>query len=163
MTMRTDLPLALPLSLALALGGVGCADRADDGAETASPDAVTAEDMRTGAPPDERGLDELDETDPPGPIGEPTITVSALEVAAGESIEVVAAGFPPNGEVEVGVGPPNSEYDVVQVVTTDGNGTVRARIPIDAAHPAGSELVFVVATHPDPGTKVVSEVVRVTG
>ncbi|HUP46220.1 MAG TPA: DUF5818 domain-containing protein [Thermoanaerobaculia bacterium] len=91
---------------------------------------------------------------------EPAISLSRSTAGPGDSITVTATGFPPNSEVVVGAGPPQSEYDVLRRVRTDRQGSVEATVAVPQYAAGQRALVFVVAT-PDARTKVVSDRVMI--
>lgn len=79
------------------------------------------------------------------PAFRPVVSLFPTNGAPGTSVLVMAHGFAPWTPVEVGFGPPSSEYQVVQTGHADDRGRyhVRVRVP-DSAVP-GDRLVFVVA------------------
>jgi len=84
--------------------------------------------------------------DDPGPAapGEPTVTVSPTTGAPGTEVTVVATGFPPDTEMEIGFGPPDAWYDEVDRVRTDGAGRAEVRLTVPSIDREG-EYVFVVS------------------
>lgn len=91
---------------------------------------------------------------------EPNVTVAQTEAAPGASVTVTAEGFPPDTEVVVGAGPPQSEYDVIERARTDAQGRLQRTVAMPRAAESHREYVFVVAT-PDARTKAVSRRVDV--
>ncbi|MGC2857526.1 hypothetical protein ACM64Y_18800 [Novispirillum sp. DQ9] len=67
-------------------------------------------------------------------------------VAPGATVTVNASGFPARRAVELGAGPPHSEYLVIDTGLTDAAGSVDFHPRIDGATPTGTIIVFVVAT-----------------
>ena len=100
-------------------------------------------------------------TDGPPASTEPAISISREVASVGDSVTVSASGFPPDTEVVVGVGPPQSEYDVLRRVRTDGRGNVEAAVSVPQFAADNREIVFVVATA-DTRTKVVSDRLMIT-
>lgn len=94
---------------------------------------------------------------------EPGIRIEPVQGAPGTEVLVTAWGLPSSSPVEIGFGPPASEYDVIQRTRSDEGGAVETRVHVpDRAEP-GREYVFVAAeADGGPGrVKVVSERFRV--
>ncbi|MFP4394775.1 MAG: GerMN domain-containing protein, partial [Anaerolineales bacterium] len=79
----------------------------------------------------------------------------------GTRIDVVATGFPPDATVEIGVGRPYSEYDVIATAETDAAGRAETQITMPAFVEPGDPYVIVVADEYRP-VKAVSEAFDVT-
>jgi LysM repeat protein len=113
-------------------------------------------DLRVPGAPDRR------EPAPERPGGRVELAVSADAAAPGETVRLRATGFPPFTDVVVGVGPANSEYDVVsRGLRTSPDGALRTTAALPDAADPGEDWVFVVAT-PDARTKALSAPVAVT-
>lgn len=95
---------------------------------------------------------------PPGdaPPEAATVTVPTSTAAPGSSITVQAAGFTANTTVEVGFGPPRSEYTVVTEMQTDAEGRLEATVEVPTWANRGEPLVVVV-TEPDHDPRAVSD------
>lgn len=93
--------------------------------------------------------------------GEPTLAIQPLSGPPGLNIEAVADGFPPNTQVQIGVGPPASEYRVIENAVTSDTGTLQLQLPIPNESQLGEELVYVVETL-DFETSAISRTVQVT-
>lgn len=94
----------------------------------------------------------------------PALAAASVSVAPDTAtppadLTLTAQGFPPHTRVEVGAGPPRSEYDVIAEATTDGHGGLHHVVHLTASADEGW-LVFVVATD-DFRVKAVSEAVRI--
>lgn len=76
----------------------------------------------------------------------PTVAVDAQQVAPGQSVAITASGFPPNTEVVIGSGPPQSEYDVITRARTDSAGAMATTVRVPGHTGEGGRVVFVVAT-----------------
>jgi hypothetical protein len=96
-----------------------------------------------------------------GERGGPAITVEPLRGPAGTEVRVSARHFPADAVLDVGFGPPRSEYQVIARTRTGGDGSTAAvvRVPRDAA--PGRPYVFVVA-YPPTLVRVTSDTFRVT-
>lgn len=92
----------------------------------------------------------------PAAMAKEAVSVTPREVAPGAEVTVTATGFPPWVAVELGAGPPASEYAVIDHGQTDGEGSVRFLVRLLDTAPVGVSLVFVVATE-DLGIKAASE------
>lgn len=85
---------------------------------------------------------------PPGGGGqpaEPTASVSPRQASPGASVQVTAGGFAANSQVEIGFGPPRSEYSVVTTARTDAEGQLATTVQVPDWAERGSEYVWVVA------------------
>lgn len=93
---------------------------------------------------------QVDPTPLPGPPAEPappgaaSVTVPASTAAPGSQIEVRASGFAGNTMVELGFGPPQSEFTVVRQVRTNSAGELNTSITIPTTANRGRPYVVVV-------------------
>jgi hypothetical protein len=74
----------------------------------------------------------------------------------GTPVTVSAQGFAPEQAVVIGFGPPESEYEVIERVRTDGFGNVTATVEVPDWAEAGRSYVWVVA-EPDAQPKVIAD------
>jgi hypothetical protein len=65
----------------------------------------------------------------------------------GDTVEISVQGFPALTAVEIGAGPPQSEYKVWTHGHTSEQGILRAKLVIPRDVSAEATLVFVVSTH----------------
>jgi hypothetical protein len=65
----------------------------------------------------------------------------------GDTVEIMAQGFPPHSAVEIGAGLPQSEYTVWAESQSTAQGTVSARVRVPVSVPPDVALVFVVSSH----------------
>lgn len=88
------------------------------------------------------------QTDPPpsmpSPPGEASVTVPTSTAAPGTQIDVRAVGFAASTTVEVGFGPPNSEFSVVSQASTNAAGELNTNITIPESARRGRPYVVVV-------------------
>lgn len=82
--------------------------------------------------------------------------------APGDVIELSARDFPPDTAVEIGAGPPQSGYEVLDHATTDADGRLDHEILLPQRGEPGQVVLFVVATE-DFMVKAVSNPVTITG
>jgi len=75
----------------------------------------------------------------------PTVQVSPQSGTVGATIQIVGEGFPPEAPVEIGFGPPESEYDVIATTQSDADGTVRAQVQVPSFADPDAAWVFVLA------------------
>lgn len=81
----------------------------------------------------------------PGP-GEPvSITISPTSGGAGTEVAIEASGFPSDAPVDIGIGPPQSEYEVLERTRTDEEGRVSTTLSVPSWTEPGRPYVFVVA------------------
>lgn len=102
-----------------------------------------------GPPPEEPEIPEPDRS------RQESLTLSPNAGTSDTAITLSGAGFPANTTLELGFGPPQSEYQVFRSVTTDAAGRFTTTVtPPDWAEP-GRDYVFVAA---GPGDyEVISE------
>jgi hypothetical protein len=94
---------------------------------------------------------------------EPSAAIAPLSGAPGTEIQVTAAGFPPQTEVQVGAGRQGSEFGVTQTEMTDAQGELVTTLTLpDFAEP-GDPWVVVVRVVERGGAKATSPVFQVTG
>lgn len=102
-----------------------------------------------GPPPDQPAIPDSD------PTGDESLTLSPNAGTPGTEITVAGLGFPPNTTLDLGFGPPRSEYRIFRSVTADAAGEFTVRVtPPDWAEP-GRDYVFVAAGPDDD--EVISE------
>lgn len=96
---------------------------------------------------------------PGGTPEEPGIRLDRAEGQTGSEVLVTATGLPPESPVEIGFGPPQSEYEVLTRATADEEGTVSVSVRVPSWAEAGRRYLFVAAeADAGPGrTKLVSE------
>ena len=92
--------------------------------------------------------------------GEPRASATPSVVAPGGELQVRAAGFPRDIAVEIGFGPPRSEYEVVARARSDAAGRVAASVSVPSWARAGEPYVIVVAGPANRPTAI-SDTVRV--
>ncbi|MFW5951534.1 MAG: DUF5818 domain-containing protein [Gemmatimonadota bacterium] len=104
-------------------------------------------------------------TDPeprPDPApGELTISISPQQGTHGTEVAVRANGFEPGARVGIGIGPPQSEYEVFAHATADADGTVTTTVQVPDWTEPGRDYLFA-AVGPD-GRDVISSAFQVTG
>ena len=93
---------------------------------------------------------------------EPTIGVEPLDPAVGGEVVIIGSNFPPEAEVQMGIGRVNSEYDLVETAQTDAEGNLDAvfRIP-DFVEPEDRWVIVVTAEQ--SRVKVFSEELEIKG
>jgi uncharacterized protein YggE len=75
----------------------------------------------------------------------PVVNISPQRGQPGSAVQVNAIGFPPETEVEVGVGHWGSEYEVIQSAQTDDQGRLNTQVAIPDDAQINEEWVVVVA------------------
>ena len=90
----------------------------------------------------------------------PAASVSPSVAGTGAAVRVSASGFRPHTEVEIGFGPPSSEYEVVARARTDARGEVEARVRVPEWAEPGASYLWVVAER-DYDPKALSDTFRV--
>ena len=91
---------------------------------------------------------------------DPMVSIAPTSGTPGTEVQVTADGFPPDASVEVGLGPANAEYEVVDTVQTTSDGSLTAEVTIPAAARPGARWVAVVVTE-DMSLKAISNVFEV--
>lgn len=97
---------------------------------------------------------------PSAALAQAQVRVEPAEAAPGASVRVTGTRFPPLTVVEIGAGPPRSDYDVIAERRTDANGVIRHTVPLATTAEPGTEIVFVIATE-DLALSAASDPVRV--
>jgi hypothetical protein len=87
-----------------------------------------------------------------------TLIVSKPSAVPGESVQLTGTGYPANTAVEIGIGPPDSEYDVIASAQTDANGNLNTLVEVPAYADSG-EWIFVAAVQ---NTKVIADPIMIT-
>ncbi len=90
----------------------------------------------------------------------PDISVVPLSAAVGSEVKVKGEGFPPDQDLEVGIGRVNSEYDIVDTGDTDSDGSFETQMTIpDFVEPEDDWVIVVTAD--DGRIKAFSEVLEI--
>lgn len=87
------------------------------------------------------------------------ISVSAGYAAPGERLSIRASGFPPDAPVEIGAGPPRSEFEIVARARSDSRGGMQHALELPGWASKHRELVFVAQT-PDGRIRATSDPIR---
>lgn len=80
--------------------------------------------------------------------GRPAITVEPLRGPPGTEVRVSARNFPSDAVLDVGFGPPRSEYEVLARTRSGGDGSTAAVVRVPDGAAPGRPHVFVVAYPP---------------
>lgn len=91
---------------------------------------------------------------------DPVIAVNPTSGPPGTEVQITAAGFPPETEVVVGAGLQNSEYDVLETLTTDTGGALQTTVTLPLEAEPDEPWVFIVDVQ-GTGVSAVSEVFNV--
>jgi hypothetical protein len=90
----------------------------------------------------------------------PAISVFPLSATVGMEIQVKGQGFPLDRDLVVGIGRVNSEYDVIDQVHSDADGSLQTTVVIPDYVEPEDQWVIVVATE-DTRVKAISEVLEI--
>jgi hypothetical protein len=93
---------------------------------------------------------------------EPAVTISPNSGPPGTSVEVVATGFPPETEVQAGVGRENTEFADSVTATTDATGRLEVELTVPESAEIDMPWVAVVHVLERGGVRATSEVFEVT-
>jgi hypothetical protein len=74
------------------------------------------------------------------------VTVSPSGGPPGMPVQVTGEDFPPNAHIEIGIGVPNAEYEVIETSVADEDGDVAAQIVIPEFAEPDDDVVIVVST-----------------
>jgi hypothetical protein len=91
-----------------------------------------------------------------------TLVAAPSTVAPGEVVTLEGSGFPAGASLEVGAGPPYSQYEVLDWTTADDTGRASHEVLVPWRAEPGQAVVFVMATE-DFRVKGVSNVVVIEG
>lgn len=90
------------------------------------------------------------------------VVISPVSGPPGTDVQLVASGLPANAAMQIGVGHADSEYDVVQSVSTDDSGRLEMRVAMpDYAEPGERWMVVIDAV--DSNVQAISNAFIVTG
>lgn len=92
---------------------------------------------------------------------QPVVAVDQLAVQAGMTINYIANGLPGDAQLVVGMGPVDSEYDVLENVTSSTQGAVSGSIAVPTFVQPGENWVLVIAT-PDNSVRAISYPILIT-
>ncbi|KOX43466.1 hypothetical protein ADL19_28130 [Streptomyces purpurogeneiscleroticus] len=74
--------------------------------------------------------------------GAPSLTISPDQGSSGSTVTLTATGLPKDEPLLVGVGAPNTAFQVLQSARTSGKGTLDVDVKVPERH-GGTRLVFV--------------------
>jgi len=101
--------------------------------------------MPTSAPLEPTAPSPPTATPRPTPINV-AVAISPTEGPPGTEVQVTVAGFSPETEIELGVGPKNAAYDVVFSPRTNADGSLTTQLAIPVLAKPEEEWVFVAST-----------------
>jgi LysM repeat protein len=78
-------------------------------------------------------------------------------VKPGEAVTVAVQNFPPNAEVQVGIGEVGTNPEVIGIGTTDGNGVFKTSVNVPQKANAYEQWTVTITTVKQPHLKVTSE------
>lgn len=90
----------------------------------------------------------------------PNLSVSPQLIGVGEEVEVSVGGFPPDTDVDLGIGRLNSEYDIIDQQRTDSTGSLRVVLTVPGFVEGGDQWV-IVATADEGRIKALSQPLEV--
>jgi hypothetical protein len=99
------------------------------------------------------------EEPPQEPTPAPTVSISPQSGPAGTTVQLTAIGLPASSTVNIGIGPPESEFEVIDQATTDSDGRLNISVTVPDYVNPGEEWLFVVQTDEDV---IISEPFSVT-
>jgi hypothetical protein len=76
---------------------------------------------------------------------EAQVSLSVRKGAPGTSVTLSAIGLPPNQRLEIGGGPPDGDYDVLEQARTSQDGTLQVTVQLPAGADPKRDFIFVVA------------------
>lgn len=79
----------------------------------------------------------------PAPPGGADATIAVATAAPGASVDIVGSGFHPNADVQIGFGPPQSEYTVITTTRANSAGRVETSFEVPAWAERGRPYVAV--------------------
>lgn len=74
----------------------------------------------------------------------PTVSISPRNGPVGATVQLTAIGLPANSTVNIGIGPPESEFEVIDQVFTDSSGRLILSTTVPNFVKPGEEWLFVV-------------------
>lgn len=104
--------------------------------------AAPAPDPTTDVQGDTMGMAFNESAVPTPDLSGATLIVSTTNAAPGEDVQLTGTGYPANAAVDIGIGPPESEYDVITTAQTDANGNLNTLVEVPAYADNG-EWIFV--------------------
>ena len=100
-------------------------------------------------------------TIPDGSAAPGQFAIAPTSGPTGTEVQLTAEGFDPNTQIDVGFGPVESEYDVIDTVTSGVNGSVNTTVSVPSYADSELEWVFVLAA-PGGNPRLISDVFDVT-
>lgn len=86
---------------------------------------------------------------PSGEPGDAVVTITPMQGPAGTTVRVSGSGLPPSSVVDIGIGPVDSEYEVVDTELTSSSGTLTTQVTLPGSMTPGQRWVVVVETADD--------------
>jgi len=77
---------------------------------------------------------------------QPALRVSPTIPEMGEILDVKLSNYPPQQEIEIGIGRVNSEYDILEIVKTDNEGNLHTQFKLPEYVTAQDDWVVVAST-----------------
>lgn len=88
-----------------------------------------------------------------------SVTIAPTSGPPGTAVQITATGLPADETVQIGIGPANSEYDIIDSALTDATGALNTQVAVPEYAEVNENWIFVVETDTD---KLLANPFRVT-
>jgi len=88
-----------------------------------------------------------------------SLTVGVASAIPGQTVNLSGTGFPTNGVVEIGIGPPESEYEIIGNTQAGADGRFSTQITVPTYVESGEQWLFVAEVE---NAKVIADPILIT-
>lgn len=145
-------------------GGGGGLDNGNDNIAPASPvpESSTPDNNNDNSVPDNSNSNDNGNSNETPVGGQPSLTFTPSSGSPGTPFQLMATGLPPNAEVEIGLGPVDSEFEIFDSAQTDDAGVLNREVTLPDWLDVNGEWVFVI-DYNQGEVRIISDPFTVTG
>lgn len=143
--------------------GGGGLDNGNDNIAPASPvpESSTPDNNDNSVPDNSNSNDNGNSNETPAD-GQPSLTFTPSSGSPGTPFQLMATGLPPNAEVEIGLGPVDSEFEIFDSAQTDDAGVLNREVTLPDWLDVNGDWVFVI-DYNQGEVRLISDPFTVTG
>lgn len=145
-------------------GGGGGLDNGNDNIAPASPvpESSTPDNNNDNSVPDNSNSNDNGNSNETPADGQPSLTFTPSSGSPGTPFQLMATGLPPNAEVEIGLGPVDSEFEIFDSAQTDDAGVLNREVTLPDWLDVNGDWVFVI-DYNQGEVRIISDPFTVTG
>lgn len=143
-------------------GGGGGLDNGNDNIAPASPVPENSTPDNNNSVPDNSNSNDNGNSNETPADGQPSLTFTPSSGSPETPFQLMATGLPPNAEVEIGLGPVDSEFEIFDSAQTDDAGVLNREVTLPDWLDVNGDWVFVI-DYNQGEVRIISDPFTVTG